>query len=492
VTPGLEANILLFLPEILVTTTLLAVIVADLVTRGSRSVVLGVGVLGLLFAISAAIRLLDTPDGPFFSGLVANDPFALFFKIFTLTTTAVVLLVSFLSKELGDRHLGEYAALLLSISLGMCLMASATDLLALYLAIETVSLSSYVLAGFFKLRTPSNEASLKYVIFGALASGLMLYGMSFLFGITGSTSYPGIREGLLARGAAAPALAVFAGVALSLAGFGYKIAAAPFHMWSPDVYEGSPTTVTAFLSVGPKAAGFAALMRFFYSALSVPVAFPAGWNPVSGVDWPLLLAAVSAVTMTVGNLTAIVQTNVKRLLAYSSIAHAGYMLMGAVVLGRDGLTAVLFYLITYFLMNLGAFFTVIFVSERMGSEEIDDYRGLAWRSPFAAIAMTVFLFSLTGLPPCAGFIGKFYLFAAVINHQIYWLAIVGILNSVISLYYYARIIKVMMLREPDGAGPVRIPLAGQAVLALLMIPTILFGLYWTPLLDWTRNAFRML
>jgi len=275
-------------------------------------------------------------------------------------------------------------------------------------------------------------------------------------------------------------------------GFGYKIAAVPFHMWSPDVYEGAPTPVTAFLSVGPKAAGFAVLVRFFYTVFASPDGADGMWKLSSSVDWPFLFAVLSAVTMTVGNLVAINQRNVKRLLAYSSIAHAGYMLMGFVLLTTVGLKAILFYLVVYLFMNLGAFYVVVLVANGSRSEDISYFSGLGSRAPFAAVSLAIFLFALTGIPPFSGFIGKVYLFAEVINRGVYWLALVAALNSVISLYYYARIVKVMFLEDPTQAGDLPLALVPRVMLAILVVPTLLLGIYWEPVIRVTEASVRIL
>ncbi len=261
---------------------------------------------------------------------------------------------------------------------------------------------------------------------------------------------------------------------------GYKIAAVPFHFWCPDVYEGAPTPVAALFSVGPKAAGFALMIRFFYSTLLAPDAGAAPGALVGPADWPLLIAVLSVATMTYGNLVALRQTNVKRLLAYSSIAHVGYLLMGFLMLTRGGLQAILFYLLVYAIMNLGAFLFVIALNNRLRSEEIDDYAGLGSRAPAAAIMMTIFLFSLTGLPPTAGFIGKFYLFAEVVNRHYFWLAVIGALNSVVSLFYYLKIVRAMYF-TPGSGEPIHLAPLHLAVLGLLAAPTLLLGVYWTPL-----------
>jgi NADH-quinone oxidoreductase subunit N len=288
-------------------------------------------------------------------------------------------------------------------------------------------------------------------------------------------------------------LTLFVAVLLVLAGFGYKIASVPFHFWAPDVYEGAPTPITAFLSVGPKAAGFALLIRFFNTGLAT-TEDGAIWNAVAGLNWPQLLAVVSAATMTLGNLIAIKQNNIKRLLAYSSIAHAGYALMGTVLLTREGVYATMFYLVAYYLMNLGAFLVVILCQDIVKSERIQDYRGLGFRAPAVAAAMTVFLFSLTGLPVTAGFVGKFYLLAALVRggEQYVWLAVVAIINTVISLFYYARIFKAMYLEPSADEAWTRIPVSATALvlLAVLVVPTVLLGVFFGPLFEWASSSVR--
>jgi NADH-quinone oxidoreductase subunit N len=288
-------------------------------------------------------------------------------------------------------------------------------------------------------------------------------------------------------------LALFIASVLVLTGFGFKITAVPFHMWAPDVYTGAPIPVTAFLSVASKAAGFALLMRFFYPALS-RLGASGTWEFLAGVDWPQLVLVLSMVTMTLGNFAALQQTNLKRLLAYSSIAHAGYILMGFVVLSDDGLRAMLFYLVTYYLMNMGAFLAVMIVANSTGREDIEGLRGLAWRGgAVPAVAMAVFLFSLAGIPPLAGFIGKFYLFAAVIQQKFYLLALVGVLNSVLSLYYYARIVRTMFLDFPAGGeGTVAVDMSNGILLWLLTGCTIVLGVYWAPVIDLANRSVRFI
>jgi NADH-quinone oxidoreductase subunit N len=482
-------SIRFFYPELILTSTLLVVIILGLVVRGAkrRALLTVVSLIGLILAFFYAFSMFHIRGFTLFSGMIALDPFAIFFKLLAIGVTGLVICFAYPTWEIDQRSSAEYISLLIVALLGISLLASSINLLMIYLAFEMVSIPSYLLSGLKKRDVRSNEAALKYVIYGAVSTGLMLYGLSLLYGMTGTLDIIGINRAIAASNPYP--LTLFVAGVLILAGFCYKIAAVPFHFWSPDVYEGAPTPVTAFLSVAPKAAGFSIIIRFFYVALSR--GGPDATGVLGGFNWPSILAVMSAVTMTFGNLTAIVQKNLKRLLAYSSIAHAGYMLMGVVVLSSDGLRAVLFYLIVYLFMNLGAFLVVIAVAEATKKEEIQDYAGLGYRSPFAAVAMTVFLFSLTGIPPTGGFVGKFYLFAAVIGKEYYWLAVIGILNSVISLYYYARIIKAMYLSKFEDNSAIRLSPIYTALMGLLVIPTILFGVYWAPVARFVHESLSM-
>lgn len=477
-----------FVPEIILTALIVVLIIADLFLKEAKSPWTSIITLIGLLAVGIAVYAQYEMDSrSLFNDMLALDPFALFFKLLFLASTIFVVFLSIGSIELAGRPVGEYFTLIVATTLGMFLMASATNLITIFIAIETVSVTSFILATYLKTRRRSSEAGLKYAIYGAFSSGLMLYGISLLYGLTGSLNIYEINQ-VLSNSNPNP-LALFISVLLIFAGFGYKIASVPFHFWTPDVYEGAPTPVTAFFSVGPKAAGLAMLIRFFNVALVTGGANgdASDWYAITGLDWAQFLAVIAAATMTLGNLVAIVQTNVKRLLAYSSIAHAGYALMGVVVFSQQGIYATLFYLVVYYLMNIGAFLVVITNQDLVGSESIEDYKGLIWRAPVPAIAMSVFLFSLTGLPPTAGFIGKFYLFAAVIKsgEAFYWLAIVGIINSVISLYYYARILKAMFFEKSETTETFKIAVSPYYItlLVVLVIPTILLGVYWAPLAD---------
>jgi NADH-quinone oxidoreductase subunit N len=487
---GNLASLVYFLPELAVTATILLLVVLHVVLKNRRSP--AAALLALLGTGTALLFAWMTPSGAgmgLFEGMVLLDGFAVFFKVLTALATAIVIFMSIDCAELAERTQAEYYIFLLSVLLGMFLLSSASDIVMVYLALELVSIPSYLLAGYFKGKGSSTEASMKYVVYGATASGVMIYGFSLLYGMTGSTQISEIGR-VLAMGTA-PLPASLASVMVTV-GFGYKIAAVPFHMWSPDVYEGAPTPVTAFLSVGPKAAGFAVLVRFFYTVFASPEDAGGIWKLSSSVDWTFLFAVLSAVTMTVGNLLAVNQKNVKRLLAYSSIAHAGYMLMGFVLLTAVGLKAILFYLVVYLFMNLGAFYVVVLVANGSRSEDISDFSGLGSRAPFAAVSLAIFLFALTGIPPFSGFIGKVYLFAEVIHQGVYWLALVAALNSVISLYYYARIVKVMFLEDPTQAGELPVAFVPRVMLGILVVPTLLLGIYWEPVIRVAEASVKIL
>jgi len=372
-------------------------------------------------------------------------------------------------------------------------MAGASNLLMMYLAVELSSITSYILSGYTREAPDSSEASLKYVIYGGLSSGVMIYGISIIYGLTGAFDIYQINK-VLASGGINDATLLIAGI-MTLVGFGYKISAVPFHFWTPDVYEGSPITITAFLSVASKAAGFAVLIRFLKTVFFDPAASSlAGgiWVSLQSFDWPLLLAMLSVLTMTLGNLVALWQNNLKRLLAYSSIAHAGYLLTGIVVVSNAGLSAILIYFVAYFFMNLGAFYVVMLIANATGSEDIESYKGMAARAPFASFALALFLISLTGLPPTVGFIGKLYLFAALLDSGWVWLAVVAALNTVISLYYYVRIFRNMYLRPDENPGePIKLGAVQMATLLVLVVPVLLLGLYFTPLVELAQASVRI-
>ncbi|HYG70600.1 MAG TPA: NADH-quinone oxidoreductase subunit N, partial [Anaeromyxobacteraceae bacterium] len=471
-----------------------------------RVPILTAGALAVLGVAAAFLSAQPAGAGSLFNGMLANDAFATFFKWLFLAAGALTVVIASQGKDFPPARIGTFYALLLAIVLGMFLMASATDLLMMYLGLELVSMTSYVLAGFKKGDRKAAEASLKYVIYGGVASGVMLFGMSYLFGLLGTTNVLQFGARLAAVEAAGLSLAgvrlaLVVAVVFVLAGVGYKVAAVPWHMWCPDVYEGSPTPFTAFLSVGPKAAGFAMAIRFFQGALTAPGAPASGLaDALGGIPWPAVVGVLSAITMTLGNLSALAQTNLKRLLAYSSIAHAGYTLMGLSAASATGMQAVMIYMLVYLVMNLGAFLVVILVADATGSESIIDYRGLAKRNAFAAVAFAIFLFSLTGLPPFAGFAGKWYLFYAVFERipgpYGNWyavLAVIAAINTAISLYFYVRIIRAMFIDPPFEAqpAPLRAAAGYNVLLGAFSVLILVFGVWWAPMVDWTGASLAL-
>src|SRR5919108_3745686 len=358
------ASLNFFYPEMILTGTILLLIVLDLLVRSRRGLAL-VAIIGCVAALMATFDLYSAQQGWLFHRMIVLDNFSLFFKVIALAATVLTIGMSLGSNEVRQVHESEYYTLLLTCALGMFFMASSTNLLTAYLSLELVSLTSYVLTGFLPHNRRSSEAALKYLIYGGVASGTMIYGMSWIFGITGSLDYGRIHQ-VMTQGPVNN-LAVFMAFVFILAGFGYKIVFVPFHMWSPDVYQGAPTPITAFLSVASNAAGVAILVRFFFPAVS-RLGESGEWLFISGVEWPHVLVFVSMITMTLGNLSALNQRNVKRMLAYSGIAHAGYILMGLAVLNNDGLSAMLFYVVVYLIMNVGAFLVVIMIANQTGSE----------------------------------------------------------------------------------------------------------------------------
>ena len=504
---GNFSSLRFFLPESTLTLAVMAMFLVDLGLRKSPKRVEWLMGFAFFWLGLTALATWATPWGnfPIFGGLLMHDPLRIFFAWLFLLATFLTILIVPKSGQISNARLGEFLGLLFALLLGMYLMASAADLLLIYLGVEMVSLVSYVLTGFRRGDKRANEAALKYVIYGGVASGVMLYGMSILYGLFGTTRVVGeggigpqladVTSRLFMAhafgGQPAAQLALVVAVIFVLAGVGYKIAAVPFHMWCPDVYQGAPTPFTAFLSVGPKAAGFAVAIRFFFAAFERQVP-GGGYVAVGDLPWPAIIGIISAITMTLGNLTAVVQTNLKRLLAYSSIAHAGYLLMGLAAASIEGVRSILIYLMIYVLMNVGAFLVVISVSRVTGGEEISDFRGLGVRAPIAALTLTIFLFSLTGIPPFAGFTGKYLIFAAVMQKGGFWyvlLALIGVLNSAVSLFYYAKIIKTMFYQKPLDDRPLAVPALYKGVLVALAIPVMVLGLWWRPLIDWATAAF---
>ena len=487
-------------PEISVAVYLILIVLFDLIFNNDKKFLHYIALIGVLvtgffvidqFGFTGTAFLSE--GNPSAQGMVAIDPFGSFFKLIVLIASVLIILFSMSSDEIKKSfdRLGEYYTLMFGMILGMFMMISASDLILIYLSIELLSLSSYVLAGFTKLRDRNSEAALKYIIYGAVSSGLMLFGISIIFGLTGNTNIFVINQ--ILQTADINLVAFSTAVLLVFVGIGFKISAAPFHFWTPDVYEGSPITITAFLSVASKAAGFALLIRLIKSMFIIDVTEQGYWQLVESFDWKSLLIIVSILTMTLGNFSALWQDNLKRMLAYSSIAHAGYILLGIAVLSNQGLLAVLIYFLVYTIMNLGAFFIVMIIANKTGSENIDDYDGLGITTPFLGVALAIFLVSLTGLPPTAGFIGKLYLFIALVDAQMIVVALIALLNTVVSLYYYIRVLKHLFLTKPTEQTSV-VPVSGMntVLIILLIIPVLFFGIYFTPMVDLARNGIAML
>ncbi|MFP4527507.1 MAG: NADH-quinone oxidoreductase subunit N [Candidatus Kapaibacterium sp.] len=485
----LTKSISLFKPEFALVATFIVAIVADLIFRSSRNIA---GIIALVGFVVTGIFLADqATEGTFvFERMLAVDSFATFFKFIVLISSFIVVIMSFFSDELyaENRKLGEYFTIIVGMTFGMFLLSGATNLIMIYLAIEMMSISSYILAGYTKEIRRAGEASLKYVIYGAVSSGVMIYGISILYGLTGTLNLAEINVFLANNNPSIYALMV--SVLMILAGFGYKISAVPFHFWTPDVYEGAPVTITAYLSVASKAAGFAVLIRFMKAGfIDLSMSGQSVWSDLGGIDWMTVIAILAVLTMTLGNLVAVWQNNVKRMLAYSSIAHAGYMLMAVAAMTDTGILAVEVYFFVYLFMNLGAFFVVMLIANKIGSEELEDYTGLGYRAPILGVAMTIFMISLTGLPPTAGFIGKLYVFTAVLEADMIWLAVVGVLNSVVSLFYYVKVLRNMWVRGVDVERPaLSYSSPAKIILMLLVIPTLLFGIYFTPILQWAERS----
>lgn len=454
----------LFIPELTLAVFAIVVILLDLFTK-QKGLLVSFSLSGLVIAAGVTVAMWGGSFPSIFNNMLAVDNFALFFKLLFLGIAFLVILASVDYASKFSHFRGEYYALVLLSTLGMMLMAATSDLISIYIALELTSISLYALVGFLK-DAKSTEASLKYLLLGAIASAVLLYGMALIFGFTGKTQLGEIAQVIqsmpLETLVASPALIL--GVVLLIAGFGFKIAAVPFQMWVPDVYEGAPTPITAFLSVASKAAGFAIILRVFLSAFGLPE-----WL---SMNWGIIFAALAVIGMTLGNIAALPQTNIKRMLGYSSIAQAGYLMVGLAAMGFSpaadilGQSGVLFFLASYALTNMGAFIAIIAISNKLGSDRIEDYSGMGKRAPLVALALTLSLISLIGMPPAAGFMAKFYIFSAAVQQNLLWLVIIAVINSVISAYYYLRVVKVMWLGQ--AVSEEKVPSSGALRLALFL------------------------
>ena len=493
-------DLYLLSPELSVAGLATLLLLLDLVVS-RKSIILGLGVVGLVIPLGFSIALWFTvgddaavENTGVLAGTLVVDKFALFFKFLFIGAAAVVGLMSVDYLQRIERFRTEFYALVLYSATGMMLMAATVELITLYISLELSSLPLVALAAFLR-DGHSSEGGMKFLVLGGISSAILLYGMVFVFGFTGTTYLDLIAEriGDLTAASDQPlgSYALVLGVGLMIAGFGFKITAVPFQMWAPDVYEGAPTPVTAFLSVASKAAGFAIILRVFY------VAFPV---ETLSIEWSAVFAAVAALSMTVGNLVAIAQSNIKRLLAYSTIAHGGYLMVGLAALaartGGDevdfGPSGVLFYMAGYAMMNLAAFAVVIAISNRINSDAIADYAGMAKRTPYLSAALAFALLSLTGIPPTVGFITKVYVFGAAVNAGLEWLVVVGVINSVISAYYYFGIIKTMYLSKPKSDEPIDSQFPIRLAVGVTIAGVLVFGVYPIVLLDLAKAAAQAL
>lgn len=513
----MDGLVLLYLsPELILIAASLLIFGLDLVWRGRNSQTLGWIALAALVATLVVTPILALRQAPGLSmavewgnqvvlfcrvcgitvadvsywspsqiadALYVSDNLTNFFRLIAAATGIIILFATF-DYMRGKKYAGEFYGLFLLAVLSMILLAGSTNLIMIFIAIEFLSIVSYILTGYLRENKKSNEAAMKYFLFGSITAAVMLYGMSLFYGATGSINLGEIGR-VITADTNYEVLALFA-LALVVAGVGFKIALVPFHQWAPDAYEGAPTPVTAFLSVGPKVAGFAVLLR-----LTLQVVY------VYKVDWVLLYAMIAVLTMTLGNVVALGQSNVKRLLAYSSIAQAGYMLVGlAGISGSgnplDGVNAVLIYVAAYLFTNLGAFLVVIAIENQTGAVDISQYGGMIKRAPLLAILTAFFMLSLAGIPPTAGFIGKFFVFGAAIGNGLAWLAAIGVINSVISVYYYFRILRPMFFEPaPEGAGPITYSRWLRTGLVLSSILTLAIMLYPTPLFNLATYGAQM-
>ena len=478
-----SAEYLRFLPEIILSViATLVMVIEPLTGAGKKNGIVALTLAAFTAAIVAAVFANGSP-GTSFSGLLIVDGFGTLFRVLVIAVGVLTVFVSnaYLNRE--GANSGEYYALVLFSVVGQCVMVTANDLIMVFIGLEISSISSYVLAGYLRDDKRANEAALKYFLLGSFATAFLLYGIALIYGATGSTNLALIRSTIISTTVGSSTMLVGIAAALMLVGFGFKISAAPFQMWAPDVYQGAPTPVTAFLSAGPKAAAFAVILRVFMTS----------FRPISA-SWEPLVWISAALSMTIGNFAALVQTDVKRMLAYSSIAHAGYVLVAIAARSEEGIAAAMFYLAAYVLMNIGAFAVVAHISGK-GEKyvKIQDLAGLGGKMPMTAAALSIFLLSLIGVPLTGGFFGKFYIFKAALESKLVWLAVLGMVNSAVGAYYYLRILVVMYMQEPGEAVSdlQPLPIGLKATLLASLAGILLLGIFPSALLEFAIRSAKL-
>ncbi len=473
-------------PELILLITGFVVLSVDLAMRrrdeGRTAAV--IALIGLAVALVMSVLLVLNNPATIVASTFAVDPYATFFKVLAIIGASLVILSSMHFMRGKSLYLGEYYALLVFVTLAVSVAVSATNLMLVYVGIEFLSITSYILTGFLRNNRRSEEAAIKYFLYGASAGAVMLYGISLVYGATGTTDLVAVSELMKTTGGANHLLGI-AAIVLLLGGFGFKASLVPFHQWAPDTYDGAPTPVTAFLATVSKAAGFAVAGRVFIMAF-----------PHFTTDWMAIMGSLAILTMTVGNLTALKQTSVKRMLAYSSIAQAGYIVLGLAAYNPDGqtftgLNGLLIYLFAYLFTNIGAFFVVLAVEKHAGSSDFSTFKGLAKRAPGLALLMTLFLLSLTGIPPTGGFLGKFYVFAAVVDRGLLILAAIAAVNAVIAAFYYLNVIRLMFFQESEDERPLTVSAGLNFSLVLSAIMVLAIGILAQPFITWAVDSVLM-
>jgi NADH-quinone oxidoreductase subunit N len=472
-----------FLPEIILTIAATLLMVLDpLLNKRSSNAFGHIAIFALIAGIGASVYAYGDP-GPAFGGMLMVDGFATFFRVLVMVVGILTILASYRFLKVQDAETGEFHALLLFSIAGQCIMASANELIVIFIGLEISSIASYVLAGYLRDDKRANESALKYFLLGSFATGFFLYGIALIYGATGSVDLTAIRAAQAGAGAPSP-LFIGLAAALMFVGLAFKVSAAPFQVWAPDVYQGAPTPVAAFLSAGPKAAAFAIFLRIFMTAFE-PIG--SGWEPLVWMS--------ALLSMTIGNFAALLQSNIKRMLAYSSIAHAGYVMVALTARSDIGVAAAMFYLAAYAFMNIGAFAVVTHLSGKGEKyQSVDDFSGLAVKQPLVAAMLTIFLLSLIGVPLTGGFFGKFYIFKAALESKLYWLTVLGLLNSAVAAYYYLRILVVMYMKEPSEAATNAEPLSPGLSAALLLpaAATLVLGIFPNWVLDFAGRSSNLL